>query len=224
MIVEEPSPAAVLARGDRHEVAGLVAEHYPGMLRFARTLVPSTAAAEDVVQETWIAVLGGLEGFEGRSGFRTWLYAVLRNKAYRATGREVRLRRYEVVAGPGEQDDDRDDPHGIAGRMHPAGHPDAGHWSAPPAARFLPESAAVNAELGRVLAAELARLPDRQRQVLVLREVDGLTAAEVEELVGIPASTQRSLLHRARARLRGALECYTTGQCADPTHHHAEVR
>lgn len=216
-------PAAVLARGDRHEVADLVAEYYPGMLRFARTLVPSTAAAEDVVQETWIAVLGGLEGFEGRSGFRTWLYAVLRNKAYKATGREVRLRRYEVTAGPGD-DDEGADPHGVADRMHPAGHPDAGHWSAPPSARFLPESSAVNAELGRVLDAELGRLPERQRLVVVLREVDGLSAAEVEELAGIPATTQRSLLHRARARLRAALECYTTGHCADPTHDHAEAR
>lgn len=222
MTVDELGPAAVLARGDRHEVAGLVAEYYPGMLRFAQTLVPSSAAAEDVVQETWIAVLGGLEGFEGRSGFRTWLYAVLRNKAYRTTGQEIRLRRYEVVAVP--EYDGQDDPHGIAGRMHPPGHPDAGHWSMPPEARFLPETAAVNAELGRVLAAELGRLPDRQRQVVLLREVDGLTASEVEELAGIPATTQRSLLHRARARLRGALECYMTGQCADPTHLHAEVR
>ncbi|NLU82512.1 RNA polymerase sigma factor [Rhodococcus sp. HNM0569] len=185
-----------------------IAEWYPGMLRFARTMV-SAEIAEDVVQETWIAVLSGMERFEGRSSLRTWVYAVLRNKARKALGTEVRRRDREA-----ERLDDEIDP--LAGRLHPPGHPDAGHWSLPPSARFVPEERAVAAELREKVRQALEMLPPRQRQVVQLRDVEGFSPEEVCELLGLDAGNQRILLHRGRGKLRAHIECYQFGRgCPD---------
>jgi RNA polymerase sigma-70 factor (ECF subfamily) len=171
---------------------------YPGMLRFASTLC-SAQAAEDIVQETWIAVLHGIEKFEGRASLRTWIYAVLRNKALKALGSEIRRRDIEA-------EHDEIDP--LAGRLYPDGHPDAGHWSVPPSARFIPEEYAVAAELREKVREALDRLPLRQRQVVYLRDVEGLDSGEVCELLGLDQGNQRLLLHRGRGKLRAHIECY----------------
>jgi RNA polymerase sigma-70 factor, ECF subfamily len=198
---------AELAR-DQLLLAEQIATLYPAMIRFARTIVPP-ALAEDVVQETWIAVLKGANTFEGRSTLRTWIYAVLRNKARQALGSEIRRRTVET-----EEATDESDP--LAGRLHPPGHPDAGHWSVPPSARFTPEERTVTAELRRKVLEALDKLPPRQRRVVLLRDVEGFSAEAVCELLDIDPGNQRMLLHRGRAKLRAHIECYQFGRgCPD---------
>jgi RNA polymerase sigma-70 factor (ECF subfamily) len=188
-------------------LAEQIASLYPGMLRFARTVVPP-ALAEDVVQETWIAVVNA-NTFEGRSTLRTWIYAVLRNKARQALGSEIRRRTVET-----EEATDECDP--LAGRLHPPGHPEAGHWSVPPSARFIPEERAVTAELRRKVLEALDKLPPRQRSVVLLHDVEGFSAEEVCDLLDLDPGNQRILLHRGRAKLRAHIECYQFGRgCPD---------
>jgi RNA polymerase sigma-70 factor (ECF subfamily) len=194
--------------GDQLLLAEQIASLYPAMLRFARTIVPP-AVAEDVVQETWIAVLKGADAFEGRSTLRTWIYAVLRNKARQALGSEIRRRTREVEEAAGECDP-------LAGRLHPPGHPDAGHWSVPPSARFIPEERAVTAELRQKVFEALEKLPPRQRTVVLLRDVEDFSADEVCDLLDLDPGNQRILLHRGRAKLRAHIECYQFGRgCPD---------
>ncbi|GAB2964082.1 sigma-70 family RNA polymerase sigma factor [Streptomyces pseudoechinosporeus] len=193
--------AAVLKGGDRDAVAALISAHYPAMLRFADSLIPGDRTlAEDVVQETWIAVLNRVDTFEGRSRFRTWLFGVLRNKALKLAERELRRAQRE---SSGFEETDL-----FAERMHPEGHPKAHHWSVPPTSRFLPEESAMFAELMGVVSAALAQLPRNQRLVVLLRDVEGLSAAETRELLDLDDTNQRALLHRGRVKLRGALEGY----------------
>jgi RNA polymerase sigma-70 factor (ECF subfamily) len=180
-----------------------IAEFYPGMIRFARTMAPPSAA-EDIVQETWIAVLQGVERFEGRSSFGTWVFGVLRNKLREAVRNEVRRRDVE-----GPSIDEEADP--LSGRIHPPGHPDAGHWSVPPSARFIPEAEAVAGELWAKVGEALDKLPERQRQVVLLRDVMGFSAAEVCALLDLDQTNQRSLLHRGRGKLRADIERYQSG-------------
>jgi RNA polymerase sigma-70 factor, ECF subfamily len=194
--------------GDRLLLAEKIASLYPGMLRFARTMVPPPLA-EDVVQETWIAVLKVANTFEGRSTLRTWIYAVLRNKARQALGSEIRRRTVET-----EEATDEGGP--LAGRLHPPGHPDAGHWSVPPSTRFIPEERAVTAELRHKVLEALDKLPQRQRSVVLLRDVEGFGAEEVCDLLDLDPGNQRILLHRGRAKLRAHIECYQFGRgCPD---------
>jgi RNA polymerase sigma-70 factor (ECF subfamily) len=200
------APAQDVCAGDGDAIwtAEQIAEFYPGMVRFARTMLPASVV-EDVVQETWIAVLKGIERFEGRASLRTWIYAVLRNKARRALGIETRRRDREEAELSDEVDP-------LAGRLHPAGHPDAGHWSVPPSTRFIPEERAAVSELREKVREALDRLPERQRQVVLLRDVEGFSADEVCELLDIDPGNQRILLHRGRGKLRAHLECYHFGR------------
>jgi RNA polymerase sigma-70 factor (ECF subfamily) len=200
------TPTQHVSTGDGNPIwtAEQIAELYPGMVRFARTMLPASVV-EDVVQETWIAVLKGIERFEGRATLRTWIYAVLRNKARRALGIEIRRRDREEA-----ELSDEIDP--LAGRLHPAGHPDAGHWSVPPSIRFIPEERAAVSELREKVREALDRLPERQRQVVLLRDVEGFSADEVCELLDVDPGNQRILLHRGRGKLRAYLECYHFGR------------
>lgn len=199
-----PAQHVCAGGGNATWTAEQIAELYPGMVRFARTMLPASVV-EDVVQETWIAVLKGIERFEGRSTLRTWIYAVLRNKACRALGIETRRRDREEAELSDEVDP-------LAGRLHPAGHPDAGHWSVPPSTRFIPEERAAVSELREKVREALDRLPERQRQVVLLRDVEGFSADEVCELLDIDPGNQRILLHRGRGKLRAYLECYHFGR------------
>jgi RNA polymerase sigma-70 factor (ECF subfamily) len=176
-----------LRAGDDAAFASLVSKYHTRLLRFAETMVPSRAVAEEVVQDTWLGVVRGIDRFEGRSSVKTWLFHILANRARTAGAREAR----SVPLG---------DP--LEGRFDASGE-----WSQPPE----PWSDAVDA---RVVADKLAsrvkaclpELPPAQRQVLVLRDVEGLEAPEVCELLGISAGNQRVLLHRARSHVRGLLE------------------
>jgi RNA polymerase sigma-70 factor (ECF subfamily) len=178
-----------LRGGDEQAFVELVRQYQPSLLRFAQSLVGSRAVAEEVVQDTWLAVVRGVERFEGRSSFKTWLFRILVNRARSAEGREQRAGRPDVL----------DD---VAGRF------DAdGAWATPPVPwADRAEDRIVAQHLAERVRSLLPELPETQRQVVVLRDVEGLGAAEAAALLGISDGNQRVLLHRARARVRGLLE------------------
>jgi RNA polymerase sigma-70 factor (ECF subfamily) len=178
-------------------LASLVREFHRPMVNFARTMVNSTAVAEEAVQEAWVQVLQSSDSFEGRSSVSTWLFGIVKNTASRHRRRESRIRNHEVLA-------DKVDP--LSGRMHPAGHPDAGHWSAPPSRRFVPEGQTVASDLVGVVRAALDVLPERQRQLIILRDLVGTSADEAAGILELSAEAQRALLYRARGNLRNELE------------------
>jgi len=185
--------AALLARvraGEEAAFMELVRRHEAALLRLARSYVPSAAVAEEVAQETWLAVLRGLDGFAGRSSFKTWLFQILVNRA-RTTG--VRERRSVAVdAGPS---------------VDPGRFDSGGAWSAPPRhwVEEIEERLSAGA-LAPAIDAALAGLPPSQREVVLLRDVDGLSAPEVCQVLELSDANQRVLLHRGRTRLREAIE------------------
>jgi RNA polymerase sigma-70 factor (ECF subfamily) len=183
---DEVALVAGLRAGDEEAFVALVREFQPAMLRLAEATVKSRAVAQEVTQDTWLAVMRGVDRFEGRSSLKTWLFRILLNRARSAVGKEVRAGRPELI------DDERFDA--------------TGAWA------DLPEPWADRAD-DRLVAAQLAdrvqvllaELPESQRQVVVLRDVEGLPSAEVAELLGVTEGNQRVLLHRGRARLRHLL-------------------
>jgi RNA polymerase sigma-70 factor (ECF subfamily) len=180
-----------LREGDEQAFATLVERYHPSMLRLALTFVPSRAVAEEVVQDTWLAVLRGLQRFEERSSLRTWLFTILVNRA-RTTG--VREARTVPVADAGPAVD--------ASRFGPSGT-----WAVPPEHWIEEAENRVDAvKLADLLRAGLGTLPERQREVVLLRDVEGLTSAEVCSVLAISDANQRVLLHRGRSRLRQVLE------------------
>lgn len=182
-------------------LAILVRDYHRPMVNFACTMVNSPAVAEEAVQEAWVQVLKSSESYQGRSSVATWLFGIVKHTASRHRRRESRIREHEVLA-TGVADDA--DP--LAGRMHPPGHPDAGHWSVPPSQRFLPEDQTVARELVGYLRAALDALPVRQRQLIILRDLIGTPSEEAAEILELSADAQRALLHRARGNLRNQLE------------------
>lgn len=186
--------AELLARvraGDQDAFVALVARHHASMLRLARSFVSSGAIAEEVVQDTWLGVLRGLDDFAGRSTFRTWLMRILVNRA-RSTG--VRENRSVAVGDAGPVvDRERFDA--------------SGAWMSPPQHWVEDSDDRLQAQaLTEEIQEALGQLPPRQREVVILRDVDGLTGQEVCEVLEISEANQRVLLHRGRSHLRGALE------------------
>ena len=171
-----------------------------GLLRLARTFVSTHDSAAEVVQETWLAVVRSIGQFEGRSSLKTWVYRILVNTARRRGTRERRTVPWSSLTaqdeGPTVEPDRFQGPDG----EYP------GHWAAFPAP--WPERHVESAELRDVLTTALAALPDRQRTVITLRDVEGYSSEEVCAILEISAANQRVLLHRARACVRGALEDY----------------
>jgi RNA polymerase sigma-70 factor, ECF subfamily len=194
---------AALRSGDQAAFADLVDRWGPALLRLARAHVPSQAVAEEVVQETWLAVLNGIDGFEGRSSLRTWVFGILLNQA-RTHGRRERRslpfaalrRRAEEGGGPAV------DPERFQGRRGQR----PGWWAAPPAPWHDPEERLASAETQGALRDAIAALPPRQRDALLLRDVLGMSAEEACRVLGTSEGNQRVLLHRARAKVRSALE------------------
>jgi RNA polymerase sigma-70 factor (ECF subfamily) len=196
---------AALRRGDADAFARLVDRHSRAMLRVATGYVPSRAAAEEVVQETWIAVMRGIEGFEGRSSLKTWIFRILTNMAIRSGARERRSLPFSALAAA----EDTGEPSVAPDRFLPADHElFPGHWVIAPARWPMPEEGLLAGETRDVIAAAIARLPVAQRTVIALRDVEGWTPEEVSEALEISAGNQRVLLHRARSRVRNAVESY----------------
>jgi RNA polymerase sigma-70 factor, ECF subfamily len=173
-----------------------------GMGRVARSILSSPASADEVVQDTWLAVIGGIGSFEARSSLKTWVYRILVNTAKRRALREGRQVTWGLV--PGEDDGPTVDPSRFGG----PGDRFPGHWLAVPAPWPSPEQDALAGEAREHLGAALADLPERQRLVITLRDVEGYASDEVCAILDVSAANQRVLLHRARAFVRDRLEDY----------------
>jgi RNA polymerase sigma-70 factor (ECF subfamily) len=201
--VDDEQLVAALRSGDEAAFGTVVREWHSPLLRVAQIFVPSRAVAEEVVQETWLRVLGALDRFEGRSSLKTWVFRILVNTAKTRAQREGRTIPFSAL-----QDASRvpeasveperflpdDDPH------HPGG------WASPP--RDLPEERLLAAETRERIAAAIDALPANQRAVISLRDVEGWSSDEVRNALDISEVNQRVLLHRARSRVRGTLEEY----------------
>jgi RNA polymerase sigma-70 factor, ECF subfamily len=196
-----------LRDGDEAAFATLVDRHQASLVRIATIYVGDTGLAEDVVQDTWVAVLRGIDRFEGRSTLKTWIFRILANRARTRAEREGRSipfsALWDLADEPGEPAVDPE-------RFLPADHPRwPRHWSAPPRSwADVPEDHLLAAETRAQIATAIAALPSSQRLVITLRDVDGLTSEEACQVIGISEANQRVLLHRARARVRRALETY----------------
>lgn len=190
--------------GDQHAFAEVVAAYSPVMLHVARGFVSTRASAEDVVQEAWLGVCRGLEGFQGRSSLRTWVLAITRNVGRRRGAADAKELAWSQI------DDDGDgtvDP----ARFRSGQDPWCGGWTdAGAPVPWSPEQRALDGEARALVTLHLEQLPDRQRTVVSLRDVDGLDVGQVCEILGISAGNQRVLLHRGRAKLRRLLEDYYT--------------
>jgi len=224
-VLEGGSPAQAdlvdrLRAGNRESFAELVDAWSPVLLRVALLYVSTRATAEEVVQDTWLAVIGRLDRFEGRSSLRTWVFRILENQARSRGVREARA----VPWSSAFADDSSDgggptvDPSRFRGPgdRWPGGWAPAGRpapWEPPP------EDAAVAAETRRELGAALDELPERQLTVVELRDVHGLSSEEVCARLGVSAGNQRILLHRGRARLRARLEDVYRGTAGEGEPH-----
>jgi RNA polymerase sigma-70 factor (ECF subfamily) len=193
-----------LRDGDEEAFAALVDRYGPSMLRLAMMYVSSRAVAEEVVQETWLAVLTGIDRFEERSSLKTWMFRILTNKAKTRGEREGRTVPFSSLGDP-EPDEPAVDPD----RFVDTGVPGRGPWATPPRALDrIPEDRLLAREAQERIVAAIQALPSVQRAVITLRDVDGLTSEETCDVLGLSEGNQRVLLHRARSKVRAEFERY----------------
>lgn len=194
---------ARLRRGDESAFVELIDRYGATMLRVAQMYVRDRATAEEVVQETWLAVLNGIDRFEGRSSLKTWLFRILTNRAKTRGERDGRVLPFSALANASNEPDEPSvDPDRFLG-------PDSrnpGAWAAPP--RAWPQDELLEQETLDVIAMAIDRLPEAQREVILLRDVEGWTPMEVADALEITDGNERVLLHRARSKVRAALEEY----------------
>jgi RNA polymerase sigma-70 factor (ECF subfamily) len=204
---DERELVAALRRGDEQAFAQLVDRYHSSLVRVAQTFVRDRAVAEEVAQDTWIGVIRGLGNFRGDSALKTWIFRILTN---RAKDRAVRERRTIPVADIELYDSEPSvDPSRFLGDDHPVW---PGHWSSAPASwADLPEERLLADETMACVQSAIDELPPAQRQVITLRDVEGWPSDEVRALLGVSEGNQRVLLHRARAKVRTALETYFDG-------------
>jgi RNA polymerase sigma-70 factor (ECF subfamily) len=194
-----------LRDGNEEAFAALVRRHSPSMTRVAMAFVSRRAVAEEVVQETWLSVVRGLDGFEAKSSLRTWIYAILGNCARRRAEQEQRLVPLSDLAAEEASGDDL----GVSRDRFFEGGRWADMWSsAVPPWEGLPEERLLSSELRTALLEAINALPRMQRAVITLRDVEGWPPEEVCEYLGVADGNQRVLLHRARAAARAAIEHY----------------
>ena len=194
-----------LRRRDERAFTWLVQRHHTALLRYAGVFVRDRAVAEEVVQETWLGVITGIGSFEGRSSLTTWIFTILANRARTRGERESRSAPFSaLVAREIEADDPAVDP----GRFRAPGTPWAGYWMVAPQPWNAPEARMLAVETRAVVERAIAGLPPVQREVITLRDVVGMDAAEVCGMMGLSDGNQRVLLHRARSRVRRALDDY----------------
>ena len=198
-----------LRQGDERAFLALVDRHHALMVRVARGYVRSDAVAEEVAQDAWVGFLSGIGRFEARSSLKTWLFRILVNRALTRATREARTVPFSSLEG-----EDDDDPAVTPDRFLDASHPRwPGHWAAAPQ-RWdeLPEECLLGRETLQEAREAIDALPPRQRQVILLRDVDGWTPEEVCTALDISDGNQRILLHRARSKVRAALERHLDAQ------------
>jgi RNA polymerase sigma-70 factor, ECF subfamily len=190
---DEAALVAALRAGDERTFIELVEEYSPGMRRLALTFVRSRAVADEVVQEAWLGVLRGIDRFEGRSSLKTWIYRIVANVARTRGAREARSTPFSAF----------EDPEGGAS-VDPDRFIADGHWAQP----IEPWQAVLEAETREVIDRAIEQLPEQQRQVIELRDVQGWSSEEVRNVLELSETNQRVLLHRARTKVRMALEQY----------------
>lgn len=192
---------AALRTGDEGAFRWLVERHHRALVHVARSYVSSVAVAEEVAQETWLGVVTGLDRFEGRSSLKTWIFRILMNRARTRGEREARTVPLSSLVA-----DDPDGPAVSTDRFLESGRW-AGHWATPPTRwSDLPEDRLLADETDGVVSMTISGLPGQQAQVITLRDREGWSSEEVCALLGISEVNQRVLLHRARTKVRAALE------------------
>lgn len=199
-----------LRNGDESAFAELIATYTPSLTRVAATYLKDRESANDVVQETWLGVLGSIGRFEGRSSLKTWLFRILVKRALTRAKKDSRSSAFsslaKVEAGASEPAVDPDN-------FVPAGQEGAGGWaSIAPDRSGFPEDQLVANETMSILRAAIDKLPEAQRMVITLRDLDHWTSSEVCNAMEISETNQRVLLHRARSKVRKALSSYLSGQ------------
>jgi RNA polymerase sigma-70 factor, ECF subfamily len=192
-----------LRAGDEEAFAALTREYQAALLRVAQIYVTTRAVAEEVVQETWLGVLQGIDRFEGRSSLKTWIFRILTNIAKTRAQREGRTLPFSALQRP----DAVPEPAVEADRFLPPEHERwPGHWASKPVA--WPEDRLLAAETRDRIEVAIEALPPAQRAVISLRDVEGWSAEETCNALGLSETNQRVLLHRARSKVRAALEEY----------------
>ena len=202
-----------LRRGDESAFMALLDLYNAALLRLAMVYVRRRAVAEEVVQETWLGVIRGIDSFEGRSSLKTWIFRILANQAKTKALREGRTVPFSSL----ESELDSAEPAVAPERFADSGHarwPD--HWTTPPVSweAAVPEERLLSSETLSRIQDAIDVLPDAQRTVITLRDVEGWRAEEVCELLAISEANQRVLLHRARSKVRRALEEYLGEEAA----------
>jgi RNA polymerase sigma-70 factor, ECF subfamily len=197
-VENEGGLVAALRAGDESAFRSLIEMYHAMLVRVARMYVSTQAAAEDVAAETWLAVIEGIDRFEGRSSLKTWIFRILTNRAKTRGIREGRSLPFSSL--------EREEPAVDADRFHGAEHAWPGHWAAAPAT--FPEERLLAGETRDVIERAIAELPPTQRAVISLRDIEGWSADEVCNALTLSETNQRVLLHRARSAVRAALERY----------------
>ena len=191
-----------LRAGDEATFAMLVAQYGASMLRVAQMYVRTRAVAEEVVQEAWLGVLRGIHRFEGRSTLKTWVFRILTNTAKTRGEREGRTVPFSALEGADDEAAVEPERFQSEGRW-------ADHWAAPPSPwTDIPENRLLSTETREVVARAIAALPPAQATVITMRDVEGFESEEVCNVLAISETNQRVLLHRARSKVRRALEDY----------------
>ena len=202
IVLTDEQILTALKRGDERAFRELVERHQSLMLRVARRYVRSAAVAEEVVQETWLGVLRGLDRFEGRASLKTWIFRILTNRALSRAEREGRTVPFSSFA-------DDDEPAVDPDRFRPEGDQWPGGWKTfPPSWDGLPEERLIARETLALVGEAIAGLPERQHLVILMRDIEGWDAEEVCQALAISEANQRVLLHRARSKVRRSLEAY----------------
>ncbi len=203
---DEHDLVEALRRGDEMAFMRLMTMYYGAMKRLALMYVPNVTVAEDVIQETWIGVLEGINRFEGRSSLKTWIFRILLNVAMTRGQREGRSVPFSSLP---QSQPDADQPAVDLDRFLPPEQQGAGHWaSLPHSWEHIPEDRLLSSETRARIREAIEMLPRLQRQVIVLRDIEGWSSDEVCNALAITETNQRVLLHRARSKVRRALEQY----------------
>lgn len=191
---------AQLRAGDEDAFTQLVRRHHASLIRLAMVFVANREVAEEVVQETWLGVLSGLSAFEGRSALKSWIFSILTNRAKTRAVREKRSVPFSAVFNTAD-----DEP-----SVDPDRFTSSGGWAEPPTRwdKNTPEQLMLRREARATIDEAMAHLPPNQRAVVTLRDVEGLDAVEVCNMLGISETNQRVLLHRGRSKFRAVLERY----------------
>jgi RNA polymerase sigma-70 factor, ECF subfamily len=195
--VDERELVAALQAGDERAFATLVDRYHSTLVRVAMTFVRDRHVAEDVAHDTWLGVIRGIDRFRGESSLKTWIFRILTNIA---TSRAVRERRTIPFSALGGDDDPAVDEE----RFHPVGHRSAGHWATPPTS--WPDQIVAAKETLDCIRAAIETLPAMQQRVITLRDVEGWSPDEICTVLGLTVENQRVLLHRARSKVRAAIE------------------